>query len=97
MVPHNRALAPAPSLQVTKRSGWVRKGVAGPESIADHMYRMGLMATLCAGASGVDVTRCIKMALVHDVAEAIVGDITPHCGVSVCAGRVGVAAVQCGA
>lgn len=22
------------------------------------------------------------MALVHDVAEAIVGDITPHCGVS---------------
>ena len=28
------------------------------------------------------VHRCIKLALVHDVAEAIVGDITPHCGVS---------------
>ena len=26
--------------------------------------------------------RCIKLALVHDVAESIVGDITPHCGVS---------------
>lgn len=26
--------------------------------------------------------RCIKLALVHDVAEAIVGDITPTCGVS---------------
>lgn len=26
--------------------------------------------------------RVIKMALVHDMAEAIVGDITPHCGVS---------------
>lgn len=25
---------------------------------------------------------CIKLALVHDVAEAIVGDITPTCGVS---------------
>ena len=27
-------------------------------------------------------TRCMKLALVHDVAEAIVGDITPTCGVS---------------
>ena len=26
--------------------------------------------------------RCIKMALVHDMAESIVGDITPHDGVS---------------
>ena len=26
--------------------------------------------------------RCIKMALVHDLAECTVGDITPHCGVS---------------
>lgn len=26
--------------------------------------------------------RCVKLALVHDVAEAIVGDITPTCGVS---------------
>ncbi|GIL59649.1 hypothetical protein Vafri_14381 [Volvox africanus] len=68
-------------LKLTKRTGWVRKNVNGPESIADHMYRMSMMA-LIATDSGVDVTRCIKMALVHDVAEAIVGDITPHCGVS---------------
>ena len=27
--------------------------------------------------------RCVKVALVHDMCEAIVGDITPHCGVSV--------------
>ena len=27
-------------------------------------------------------SRCIKMALVHDMAEAIVGDITPFCGIS---------------
>lgn len=26
--------------------------------------------------------KCLKMALVHDLAEAQVGDITPHCGVS---------------
>lgn len=28
-----------------------------------------------------DSNRCIKIALVHDLAEATVGDITPHCGV----------------
>lgn len=27
-------------LKATKRTGWVRRGVKGPESIADHMYRM---------------------------------------------------------
>ena len=26
--------------------------------------------------------RCIKMCLVHDLAESIVGDLTPSCGVS---------------
>ena len=41
------------SLQKTKRTGWIRMGIDGPESIADHMYRMGLMALL-AGDSGVD-------------------------------------------
>lgn len=36
-------------LQTQKRTGWVKRGVAGPESIADHMYRMGLMAMLVQG------------------------------------------------
>lgn len=30
----------------------------------------------------VDSNKCLKMALVHDLAEAQVGDITPHCGIS---------------
>ncbi|PRW56098.1 HD domain-containing 2-like [Chlorella sorokiniana] len=68
-------------LKTQKRTGWVKRGVAGPESIADHMYRMGLMAMLVQGTQ-YDYHRCIKLALVHDVAEAIVGDITPTCGVS---------------
>jgi putative hydrolase of HD superfamily len=45
------------------------------------MYRMGLMSLLTSDC-GVDSQRCIRMALVHDIAEAIVGDITPHCNVS---------------
>eukprot|EP00775_Hariotina_reticulata_P007888 gene7888-8084_t len=68
-------------LKTTKRTGWVRCNVEQPESIADHMYRMGLMSLL-ASDCGVDAARCMKIALVHDVAESIVGDITPHCQVT---------------
>eukprot|EP00878_Enallax_costatus_P025791 GHUV01027621.1.p1 GENE.GHUV01027621.1~~GHUV01027621.1.p1 ORF type:complete len:218 (+),score=65.16 GHUV01027621.1:164-817(+) len=68
-------------LKTTKRTGWVRCNVQQPESIADHMYRMGLMSLLASDCN-VDGQRCIRMALVHDIAEAIVGDITPHCNVS---------------
>jgi putative hydrolase of HD superfamily len=31
---------------------------------------------------GADMNRCMKIALVHDLAEAIVGDITPNDGIS---------------
>lgn len=69
------------SLKITKRTGWLRMGINGPESIADHMYRMGLMA-MVVHAPGVDMTKCVKLALAHDIAEAIVGDIAPSDGVS---------------
>ena len=34
------------------------------------------------GIEGVAFIRCVKMSLVHDLAESIVGDLTPFCGVS---------------
>jgi putative hydrolase of HD superfamily len=45
------------------------------------MYRMALMAIVL-DRPNLDMNRCIQMALVHDLAEAIVGDITPECGIS---------------
>ncbi|KAL7240548.1 hypothetical protein ACSBR2_006244 [Camellia fascicularis] len=68
-------------LKTTKRKGWVNHGIKGPESIADHMYRMALMALIAGDLPGVNRERCIKIAIVHDIAEAIVGDITPSDGV----------------
>ncbi|KAB1206489.1 HD domain-containing protein 2 [Morella rubra] len=65
----------------TKRKGWINQGIKGPESIADHMYRMALMALIAGDLPGVNRERCIKIAIVHDIAEAIVGDITPSDGV----------------
>ncbi|XP_023536851.1 HD domain-containing protein 2-like [Cucurbita pepo subsp. pepo] len=69
-------------LKTTKRTGWIYKRVKDPESIADHMYRMGIMALISSDIPGVNRDKCIKMAIVHDIAEAIVGDITPFDGVS---------------
>lgn len=46
------------------------------------MYRMGVMALLVQGHPEYDYNKCVRLALVHDVAECIVGDITPTCGVS---------------
>ncbi|WOO77543.1 HD domain-containing protein [Vanrija pseudolonga] len=70
-------------LKVEKRSGWIREGVKKPESIADHMCRMALMAMMIPSTAErpLDIPRCVMMALVHDLAEAYVGDITPIEGV----------------
>ncbi|KAF9439262.1 HD domain-containing protein 2 [Entomortierella beljakovae] len=70
-------------LKRTKRTGWVNNDVKPAESIADHMYRMSIMALLIdEKTAGVDKNRCIKMAIVHDLAESLVGDITPYDGVT---------------
>jgi len=68
-------------LKTKKRTGWVRANVKQPESIADHMYAMSILAFLIDDPT-INKEHCIKMALVHDMAESIVGDITPYCGVS---------------
>ena len=78
-------LSTARGLKTTLRTGWVMRE-AGPriESVADHSWRITLMA-MVAGASvthGIDANKVLQMALVHDLAESTVGDITPHCGVS---------------
>lgn len=67
-------------LKTTPREGWRRFGIHDGESIADHMYRMSILTMLCPPslASRLNISHCTKMALVHDMAEAIVGDITPR-------------------
>ncbi|XP_059174160.1 5'-deoxynucleotidase HDDC2-like [Physella acuta] len=69
-------------LKQVKRTGWVRKNVKDPESVSDHMYRMAMIAFAIPSNSGLDRDKCIKIALVHDMSESIVGDLTPWCGVS---------------
>jgi putative hydrolase of HD superfamily len=47
------------------------------------MYRMALMTMLAspALASRINIGHCVQMALIHDMAESLVGDITPRDGI----------------
>ncbi|TSP57626.1 HD domain-containing protein 2 [Bagarius yarrelli] len=70
-----------PAAMRVPRTGWVYRNVKQPESVSDHMYRMSMMALTLKDPS-VNRERCIKMALVHDLAECIVGDIAPADNIS---------------
>jgi len=65
----------------TFRTGWVLKGVEKVESVADHMYRMAVMSLLLPTVSEESKVRCMKLALVHDLAESVVGDLTEFDGI----------------
>ncbi|PWN49122.1 hypothetical protein IE53DRAFT_162257 [Violaceomyces palustris] len=67
-------------LKKNKRTGWLHHRIKNPESISDHMYRMAILCMLCPN-KGVDIGKCVQLALVHDLAEAEVGDLTPLDGV----------------
>ncbi|XP_071539226.1 5'-deoxynucleotidase HDDC2 [Panulirus ornatus] len=69
-------------LKHIKRTGWVLRNVSEPETISGHMYRMAIMSFLLDEDDDVNRDRVMKISLVHDMAESVVGDLTPHCGVS---------------
>ncbi|HWA52340.1 MAG TPA: HD domain-containing protein [Patescibacteria group bacterium] len=57
------------------RTGWVKKGVKNPESVSDHSYRVAVIAMLVAPLLDLDQAKLIKMALLHDLGEAVIGDV----------------------
>lgn len=67
-------------LAALPRTGWLLRGVVDPESIAEHSYGVAVVAALIvddlrARGETVDGEKVLRMALVHDVAEAFTGDI----------------------
>src|SRR3954454_11120764 len=58
------------------RAGYVLRGVADPESVAEHtLHVLFLVWTLGMKAEGIDVARAVEIALVHDLAELRIGDL----------------------
>lgn len=61
-----------------------RRARSRGESISDHMYRMSIISMFAPPslATRLDLNKCMKMCLIHDMAELLVGDITPVDGVA---------------
>ena len=82
----------AGKLKGTVRTGWVYSGVGEAfsckrvESVADHSWRMSVASLLYTGVPcsddeatrrHYDVAKMCQMAALHDIAEALTGDIAP--------------------
>jgi putative hydrolase of HD superfamily len=73
-----KTLAKCSAVKEVAREGWRRRaGVASPESVADHIFSTTLAAMITADALHLDVVKMMKMALLHDICEAITGDVQP--------------------
>ncbi len=66
------------------RSGWMLRSIPAclSETVSQHSYRvalltLGLAAKLSSKGVNVDVGRAVLLALIHDIAEAYIGDISP--------------------
>jgi putative hydrolase of HD superfamily len=64
-------------LKKTKRSGWVRVGIESPESVADHTFRTAILCMIFSSLEGLDELKMLQMALIHDLPEIAIGDLTP--------------------
>ena len=61
-------------LKCNTRHSWTSTG--RQESVAEHSWRLALMAMLCKNEyPDLDINKVIKMCLIHDLGEALTGDV----------------------
>ena len=66
------------NLKTIKRSGCIHKSnITSPESVADHSYSMCMMSMILAEIMNLDSGHIMKMVIIHDLAESLVGDHMP--------------------
>ena len=63
------------ALKDERRTGWQLRGVDDPESVAAHSWGVSLLCLAFADEAGVDPDRALRLAVVHDLAEARTGDV----------------------
>jgi putative hydrolases of HD superfamily len=67
-------LRDAERLKTVVRSAWTSAGQR--ESVAEHTWRLCLMAMMLYGSDpAIDLARLLKMCLIHDLGEALGGDV----------------------
>ena len=65
-------------LKSIKRKGWKIKSTAKDiESVADHSYAATTIAMIISDLKEMNTEKVMKMMLIHDLPEAIIGDLVP--------------------
>jgi len=68
----------AANLKKIPRQGWINKlSLERPESVADHTYSLAIIGMIISDLENFNTEKILKIILLHDLAESIVGDITP--------------------
>ena len=66
------------TLKTIHRQGWKENlQIDYPESVADHSYSVSAMSMILSDLEGLNTEKIIKMAVLHDLSESIIGDIIP--------------------
>jgi putative hydrolase of HD superfamily len=68
----------AVTLKREPRKGWQKRVEGRVESVADHSFAVALLALYEGERRGYDMEKILKLALIHDLEEAIIGDLTPR-------------------
>ena len=62
-------------LKQVRRSGWWVAGIKDPESVAEHPFRVAILAYILAHLEGANPTKAAMMCIIHDVHEARLNDV----------------------
>jgi putative hydrolases of HD superfamily len=65
----------AGQLKKLPRAGWLLAGITSPESVADHSFRVAVLAFVIAVQEGANPERAAALGLFHDFPEARIGDV----------------------
>jgi len=65
-------------LKGLRRTGWLKRGVRDPESVAAHCYAVAVLSMILADLMDLDAAEAMRIALIHDLPEAFIGDLTPR-------------------
>jgi 5'-deoxynucleotidase YfbR-like HD superfamily hydrolase len=57
------------------RTGWQLLGIPLPESVAEHSFRVAMVAMVLAATAGADVGRTVALGVFHDAHETRIGDV----------------------
>lgn len=66
-------------LKTIKRTGWISKAkILKAESVADHSYSLTALSMVFSDLLGLDTEKVMKLCIIHDLAESIIGDYMPE-------------------